>query len=86
MFRPRRPQKTYAYYKQTVPAGLDIDRGSSSTLGIVTTLGGTWLSLLRRYGRKDLHLEGGRQHRTWAPTVWFSARVPERELGLHLFS
>jgi hypothetical protein len=32
MFGPRRPQKTYAYYKQTVPAGSDINRGSSSTL------------------------------------------------------
>jgi hypothetical protein len=27
MFGPRRPQKTYAYYRQTVPAGSEIDRG-----------------------------------------------------------
>jgi hypothetical protein len=34
MFGPRRPQQAYAYYRQTVPAGSDIDRGSSSTLGV----------------------------------------------------
>jgi hypothetical protein len=38
----------------------DIGKGSSSTLG------GTWPSLRRRHRRKDLHLEGGRQHRAWA--------------------
>jgi hypothetical protein len=34
-------KKTYAYYRQTIPAGSDIGRGSSSTLGDVSTLGGT---------------------------------------------
>jgi hypothetical protein len=34
MFGPRRPQKTYAHYRQIVPAGSDINRGSSSTLGM----------------------------------------------------
>jgi hypothetical protein len=76
MFRPWRPQKTYAYYIQTVPAGSDIGRGSSSTLGVVSTLGRSWPSLGQRLGQKDLHLGGGRQHRTRAPTVRFSARVP----------
>jgi hypothetical protein len=71
-------KKTYAYYRQTVPAGSDIDRGSSSTLGIVSTLGGTWPGLGRRLGQKDLHLGGGRQHRARALTVRFSARVPAR--------
>jgi hypothetical protein len=33
-------KKTYAHYRQTVPAGSDINRGSSSTLGIVSTFGG----------------------------------------------
>jgi hypothetical protein len=75
MFRPQRSQKTYAYYKQTVPAGSDIGRRRSSTLGGVSTLGGTWPSLRRRHGRKDLHLEGGRQHRAWALTARLSARV-----------
>jgi hypothetical protein len=28
MFGPRRPQKTYAYYRQTDPAGSDINRGA----------------------------------------------------------
>jgi hypothetical protein len=78
MFRPHRPQKTYAYYRQTVPAGSDISRGSSSTLGDVSTLGGTWPSLRRRHRRKDLHLEGGRQHCTWALTARLSARAPAR--------
>jgi hypothetical protein len=78
MFRPQRPQKTYAYYRQIVPAGSDIGRGTSSTLGDVSTLGGTWPSLGRRYGRKDLHPKGGRQHRAWALTAMLSARVPAR--------
>jgi hypothetical protein len=31
MFGPRRPQKTYAYYRQTDPAGLDVDgRGTAA--------------------------------------------------------
>jgi hypothetical protein len=30
MFRPRRPQKTYAYYRQTDPAGSDINRGAAA--------------------------------------------------------
>jgi hypothetical protein len=30
MFGPRRPQKTYAYYKQTDPAGSDINRGAAA--------------------------------------------------------
>jgi hypothetical protein len=77
MFRPRRPQKTYAYYRQIVPAGSDIGGGSSSTLD-VSTLGGIWPSLRRRHGRKDLHLEGGRQHRAWALTARLFARVPAR--------
>jgi hypothetical protein len=38
MFWPRRPKKTYARYRQTVPAGSDVSRGSSSTLGIDSTL------------------------------------------------
>ena len=36
MFGPRQPQQAYAYYRQTVPAGSDIDRGSNSTLGVVS--------------------------------------------------
>jgi hypothetical protein len=76
VFRPQRPQKTYAYYKQTVPAGSDISRGSSSTLSDVSTLGGTWPGPRRRHGRKDLHLKGGRQHRAWAIAARASARVP----------
>jgi hypothetical protein len=78
MFGPRRPRKTYAYYKQTVPAGSDIDRGSSSTLGVDSTVGGMWPGLRRRLRRKDLHLEGGHQHRAWAIAARVSARVPAR--------
>jgi hypothetical protein len=78
IFRPQQPRKTYAYYRQTVPAGLDIGRGSNNTLGDVSTLGRTWPSLGRRHGRRDLHPKGGRQHRAWALTVRFSARVPAR--------
>jgi hypothetical protein len=32
MFGPRRPQKTYAYYRQTGPAGSDINRGAAAPL------------------------------------------------------
>jgi hypothetical protein len=71
-------KKTYAYYKQTVPAGSDIGRKSSSTLSVVSTFGGIWPGLRRRHERKDLHLEGGRQHRAWALTARVSARVPAR--------
>jgi hypothetical protein len=78
MFGPRRPQKTYAYYRQTVPTGSDIDRGSSSTLGVVSTFGGIWPGLGRRHGRKDLRLEGGRQHHARAIIAKVSARVPAR--------
>jgi hypothetical protein len=31
MFGPRRPQKTYAYYRQTDPAGSDVDGGGAAT-------------------------------------------------------
>jgi hypothetical protein len=78
MFGPRRLQKTYAYYRQTVPAGSDINRGSSSTLGIVSTFGGIWPGLGRQHGRKDLHLEGRRQHRAWAIASRVSSRVLAR--------
>jgi hypothetical protein len=33
-------KKTYAHYRQIVPAGSDVSRGSSSTLGIDSTFGG----------------------------------------------
>jgi hypothetical protein len=78
MFGPWRPQKTYAYYRQTLPAGSDIDRGSNSTLGVVPTFGEIWPGLGRRHEQKDLHLEEGRQHRAWAIAAKVSARVPAR--------
>jgi hypothetical protein len=78
MFRPQWPRNTYAYYRQTVPASSDIGRGSSNTLGVVSTFGGIWPGLGRRHGRKDLHLEGGRQDRAWALTTRVSAGVPAR--------
>jgi hypothetical protein len=77
MFWPQRPQKTYAYFKQTVPAGSDIGRGRSSTLGVISTLGRIWHGLRQRHGRKDLHLKGGSQHRTWA----LDSRVKPLDLG-----
>jgi hypothetical protein len=77
MFRPQRPQKTYAYLKQIVPAGSDIGRGRSSTLGVVSTLGRIWPGLRRRHERKDLHLKGGSQCRAWA----LDSRVKPLDLG-----
>jgi hypothetical protein len=78
MFGPRWPRKTYARYRQTLPAGSDINRGSSSTLGVVSTFGGIWPSLGRRRGRKDLHLKGGSQHQARAIIAKVSVRVPAR--------
>jgi hypothetical protein len=77
MFRPRWPRKTHAYSKQTAPAESDIARGRSGTLGVVSTLGKIWHSPRRRRERKDLHLEGGRQHRAWA----HDGRVKPLNLG-----
>jgi hypothetical protein len=48
-------EKTCACYRQTVLLGSGIGRGSSNTLGVVSTLGGTWPGLGRRPGRRDLH-------------------------------
>jgi hypothetical protein len=45
-------KKTYAYYRQTDPAGSDINRGSSSTLSIDSTFGGIRPGLGRRHGRR----------------------------------
>jgi hypothetical protein len=64
--RPQRPRKTYAYLKQIVSAGTDISRGRNSTLDVISTLGRIRLGLGQRHGQKDLHLEGGSQHRAWA--------------------
>jgi hypothetical protein len=77
MFRPQRPQETHAYLKQIVPAGSDIGRGRSSTLGVVSTLSGTWPGLGRRHGRKDLHLKRGSQRRAWT----LDSRVKPLDLG-----
>jgi hypothetical protein len=63
--------------KQTVLAGSDIGRGRSSTLGVISTLGRIWPDPRRRHGRKDLHLEGGSQRRTWA----LDSRVKPLDLG-----
>jgi hypothetical protein len=76
MFGPRRPRNTYAHYRQTLPAGSDTNRGSSSTLGVVSTFGGIWTGRGQRRGRKDLHLEGGRQHQARAIIAKVPARVP----------
>jgi hypothetical protein len=63
VFRPRRRKKACACYRQTVPAGSGIGRGSSSTLGIDSTLGGTRPGLGRRPGQKDLHMREGASRR-----------------------
>jgi hypothetical protein len=81
MFGPRRPRKTYAHYRQTLPAGSDINRGSSSTLGIVSTFGGIWPGLGRQRRRKDLHLKGGGQHQARSIITKVSVRVPAQCWG-----
>jgi hypothetical protein len=72
VFRPRRPRKAHTCSKQTAPAESSIARGRSGTLGFifdlstVSTLGKTCPGLGWRRRWKDLHLEGGRQHRARA--------------------
>jgi hypothetical protein len=78
MFGPRQPRKTYAHYRQTVLADSEINRGSSSTLGVVSTFGGIWPGLGRRRGQKDLHFEDGSQHQARAIIAKVSVRVPTR--------
>ena len=79
MFGPRRPQKTYAHYKMNQSCRLRCrQKGSSNTLGVVSTFGGICPGLGRRRGRKDLHLEGGGQHQARAIIAKVSARVPAR--------
>jgi hypothetical protein len=36
MFGPRRPQKTYAYYRRTDPAGSDVDEGGAAAPSVST--------------------------------------------------
>jgi hypothetical protein len=45
-------KKTYTHYRQTDPAGSDINRGSSSTLGIDSTFGGIRPGLGRQHDRR----------------------------------
>jgi hypothetical protein len=78
MFGPCGREKIYAHYRQTLPAGSDINRGRSSTLGVVSTFGGIWPGLGQRRGRKDLHLEGGGRHQARAIIAKVLVRVPAR--------
>jgi hypothetical protein len=52
--------------------------GAAAPSASFPPFGGIWPGLKRRHGRKDLHLEGGRQHRAWALTARLSARVLAR--------
>jgi hypothetical protein len=82
MFGPRRLQNTYAYYRQTDPTGLDINRGGGQQHPRRR------LHLRRDPARprmatrsEDLHLEGRRQHRAWAIAARVSSRNPTRADG-----
>jgi hypothetical protein len=81
MFGPRRPQKTYAHYRQTVPAGSDVSRGEQQHPR-------HRLHLLRNPTRprtttwsEDLHLEGRCQHYAWAIITRVSSRNPAQADG-----
>jgi len=77
MFWPRRPQETYARYRQTVPAGSDVSRGSSSTLGIDSTFGGIRPGLGRQHGRR---ISTSKEDVSTAP-AGVSSRNPARADG-----
>jgi hypothetical protein len=81
MFWPRWPQETYARYRQTIPAGSDVSRGSSSTLGIDSTLGRIRPSLEQATWSKDLHLEGRCWHHAWAIAARVSSTNPTQAHG-----
>jgi hypothetical protein len=81
MFGPRRPQKTYAYYRQTDPAGLDINRGEQQHPRCQLHLQQNPTRPRTATRSEDLHLEGRCQHRAWAIVAGVSSRNPARADG-----
>jgi hypothetical protein len=74
MFGPRRPQKACAHYRQTVPAGSDINRGEQQHPRHRLHLRRNPTRPRTATRAKDLHLEGRCQQHAWA----IAARVPSR--------
>jgi hypothetical protein len=82
MFGPRRPQKTYAHYRQTVPAGSDINRGEQQHPRHRLHLRRNLTRPRTAIRAKDLHLKGRCQHRAWAIAARVSSRNSARAHGL----
>jgi hypothetical protein len=77
MFGPRRPQKTYTHYRQTDPAGSDINRGAAAPSASTPPSAKSGPA-----SDDDLHLEGRCQHRAWAIAARVSSRNPAQADGL----
>jgi hypothetical protein len=87
MFGPRRPQKTYAYYRRTDPAGSDIDGGGAAAPSASTppsaksdrasdgnTVGGSPLRRTTSAPRPGHHRQGLLQES--GPSIWLG-RPPQ---------
>jgi hypothetical protein len=82
MFGPRRPKKTYAYYRRTNPAGSDVDGGgSNSTLARQLHLRRSPTEPRTATRAKDLRPEGRRQRHARAIAARVSSRNPARADG-----
>jgi hypothetical protein len=81
MFGPRRPQKTYAYYRQTDPAGLDVDGGGGAAPSTSTPPSAKSTEPQTATRSEDLRSEGRRQHHARAIAARVSSRDPARADG-----
>jgi hypothetical protein len=81
MFGPRRPQKTYAYYRRTDPAGSDVDGGGAAHPRRQLHLRRSPTEPRTATRSEDLHSKGRRQHHARAITARVSSRDPGRADG-----
>jgi hypothetical protein len=78
MFGPRRPQKTYAYYRRTNPAGSGVDGGEQQHPRRQLHLRRSPTEPRTATRAKDLRSEGRRQHHARAIAARVSSRNPAR--------
>jgi hypothetical protein len=81
MFGPRRPPKTYAYYRRTNSAGSDVDGGGAATPSALTPPSASPTEPRTATRSEDLRSEGRRQHHARAIAARVSSRNPARADG-----
>jgi hypothetical protein len=81
MFGPRRPQKTYAYYRRTDPVVSDVDGGEQQHPRRQLHLRQSPTEPRTATRVKDLRSEGRHQHHARAIVVRVSSRNPARADG-----